>query len=216
MCPQFLLERGDSLWSCQGTEPLLPPGLWYEYAILRKLLYRNKSQHRKTKYFQHLQAVDRQMRLLQSTECEDLSLRMVQAVQRGLANSGLPTVSMHRTLGWVVCECSVGSHGSTFPRVCLCLFVVCHSMSAQSAWHTLGVFHVSVACDRHEQRVLPSFQSAAFTLQRLHAAACIIPKLVEALQAASRHLMTELSHAYFVPLALTVLSILARIWVRQR
>ena len=66
---------------------------------------------------------------------------------------------------------------------------------------------------RHDQRQLPSFQAAVFTLRRLQAAAAILPKLVKSVHAASRHVLTELGHAFFVPLMLTLLSILARIWV---
>ena len=88
----------------QGEEPLVPAGLWYDCAILRKLMYKNKSQHRRTKYYQHLQAVERNVRLLRLTCCDELAAAMAQSIQQGLVKATLPVVSMHRTLGYgIVC-----------------------------------------------------------------------------------------------------------------
>lgn len=93
--------RSRRVLACaQGEEPLIPAGLWYDCAILRKLMYKNKSQHRRTKYYQHLQAVERDVRLLRLTCCDELAAAMAQSVQQGLVKATLPVVSMHRTLGY--------------------------------------------------------------------------------------------------------------------
>ncbi|XP_070675362.1 uncharacterized protein [Malus domestica] len=43
-----------------------------EAAILERMVYKNKNQHRRGSYFQHLMKVRRDLRLLQSTKLEEL------------------------------------------------------------------------------------------------------------------------------------------------
>lgn len=50
-------------------------------------------------------------------------------------------------------------------------------------------------------------------LQRLLAAARLVPRLLGALQRAARQLAAQLALTFFVPLCLTCLSLLGRIWV---
>ncbi|DBA79811.1 hypothetical protein WJX77_011348 [Trebouxia sp. C0004] len=62
--------RGANLLALQGS--LVRTDLWHEAALLSKLLYKSKNQHRSSKHFQYLSEVKRCMRLLQQVQLSDL------------------------------------------------------------------------------------------------------------------------------------------------
>ncbi|CAH2040572.1 unnamed protein product, partial [Thlaspi arvense] len=52
-----------------------------EYGILDRIVYKNKNQHRRSSYFQHLLKVRRDLRLLQSTKLEELLASSFQVIK---------------------------------------------------------------------------------------------------------------------------------------
>ncbi|KAL0050812.1 hypothetical protein WJX82_007614 [Trebouxia sp. C0006] len=62
--------RGANLVALQGS--LVRTDLWYEVALLSKLLYKSKNQHRSSKHFQYLTEVKRCMKLLLQLQLSDL------------------------------------------------------------------------------------------------------------------------------------------------
>ncbi|KAL0021447.1 hypothetical protein WJX79_000584 [Trebouxia sp. C0005] len=62
--------RGANFVALQGS--LVRTDLWYEAALLSKLLYKSKNQHRSSKHFQYLSEVKQCMKLLQQLQLSDL------------------------------------------------------------------------------------------------------------------------------------------------
>ncbi|KAL6771914.1 hypothetical protein ACKKBG_A28270 [Auxenochlorella protothecoides x Auxenochlorella symbiontica] len=86
------------------------------------------------------------------------------------------------------------------------------ALQAGASRHALPTISMHLSLG-HEQRLLPSHQAAVSVLQRLLAAARLVPRLLGALQRAARQLAAQLALTFFVPLCLTCLSLLGRIWV---
>ncbi|WJX30767.1 hypothetical protein P8452_19269 [Trifolium repens] len=63
---------GTEFETVEGRITSMLPQLQYERGILERLVYKNKNQHRRCSYFQHLLKVRRDLRLLQLAKLEEL------------------------------------------------------------------------------------------------------------------------------------------------
>lgn len=81
------------------AEPLVPPELRAEHELLTNILYKNKNQHRRAKYFKQLQGVGRELDTLARLQLDGTLCALGAALAAGLASSTLPVVSLHVTMG---------------------------------------------------------------------------------------------------------------------
>ncbi|KAK2386107.1 hypothetical protein QL285_060038 [Trifolium repens] len=65
-------SMGTEFETVEGRITSMLPQLQYERGILERLVYKNKNQHRRCSYFQHLLKVKRDLRLLQLAKLEEL------------------------------------------------------------------------------------------------------------------------------------------------
>ncbi|GAU20895.1 hypothetical protein TSUD_120870, partial [Trifolium subterraneum] len=65
-------SMGTEFETVEGRITSMLPQLQYERGILERLVYKNKNQHRRCSYFQHLLKVRRDLRLLQLAKLEEL------------------------------------------------------------------------------------------------------------------------------------------------